>query len=868
MRRGRGQPRLEDRDFADRCRPWSGSAWEVHAIVRLDDGRRIELRQDLADLAHCSATDADFGRDVSGEILNEGTPDAARWIGLDRESFLSVACVRQTEVQRVVDDAAYLQDELQRAAASATRDATAAEAISRIEDFQRENVGQDRAHSTKPLQHAKTRLMAAETALASAREKHASWLTVEAQALELRKRASDEDRRRRMFLALRARKDVEGWRGKLERARQLTARYPGGQPAPLPADETLAGDVAAALSEWESRPQVPVLTGETATDIRSEIEALPSMPSGHLLPAIEIVDARNAYERAAQALDLHDQHRTSEVQVRDAKGLTPDQLRDLARALETSIPSPDARREAEYAEARSRFEAAEPFGSRPLVAGLALVTVAGGLGLWASGRPLIGSALVGSGVLALVWLAFRSGGLRRRRALEQLRGVEAQVLSQREAAEAARKNESAARAQIATLELPTDVKGLRELADKLVLAEGHRRNVAEWSKTHEALRSQVDASRQTLAQLLRLQGIEVLTDLLEGYKEYARACQLRAEQATRAAKRQPLERQLAARDAAEQAVRDATARRSSAERTILATAKRCGQETHDVMSAIGELRRWQAVRKETLSTFDVASREFAELNALLAAGTLEDLERQNVERERQSATLAAEFEPLPDGTADVNLDDEIGRCDKIAHDASHAATVAETQARERARSLPSVAEAEEALVSAQGEFDRVTLLSRTLTLALEFLRGAEERVNRDIAPTLAAALRQWLPDVTQGRYTEARVDPSDLKVQVLGPDHEWREAQRLSHGTAEQIYLLLRVVLAERLAVTGETCPLILDDVLVQCDRVRTRALLDVISAVSRTRQVILLTQEEEVLQWAQQHVVEPDRLVMLPGIS
>ena len=287
------------------------------------------------------------------------------------------------------------------------------------------------------------------------------------------------------------------------------------------------------------------------------------------------------------------------------------------------------------------------------------------------------------------------------------------------------------------------------------------------------------------------------------------------------------------------------------------------------MSAIGELRRWQAVRKETLSTFDVASREFAELNALLAGGTLEDLDRQTVERERQSAALAAEFEPLSGGTADVNLDDEVGGCERIAHDASHAATVAETQARERARGLPSVAEAEEALAPAQGEFDRVTLLSRTLTLALEFLRGAQERVNRDIAPTLAAALRQWLPDVTSGAvWTDARVDPSDLNVQVLGPDHEWREAQRLSHGTAEQIYLLLRVVLAERLAVTGETCPLILDDVLVQCDRVRTRALLSVLLAVSRTRQIILLTQEEEVLQWAQQNLVEPDRLVMLPGLS
>jgi len=86
--------------------------------------------------------------------------------------------------------------------------------------------------------------------------------------------------------------------------------------------------------------------------------------------------------------------------------------------------------------------------------------------------------------------------------------------------------------------------------------------------------------------------------------------------------------------------------------------------------------------------------------------------------------------------------------------------------------------------------------------------------------------------------------------------------------TAEQIYLLLRVVLAERLTTAGETCPLLLDDVLVQCDQARKRALLNIILAISRTQQVILFMQEQEVLQWAQQNVVSPDQLVMLPGTS
>jgi uncharacterized protein YhaN len=153
-------------------------------------------------------------------------------------------------------------------------------------------------------------------------------------------------------------------------------------------------------------------------------------------------------------------------------------------------------------------------------------------------------------------------------------------------------------------------------------------------------------------------------------------------------------------------------------------------------------------------------------------------------------------------------------------------------------------------------------------MALDFLRKAEERVHRDIAPVLAAGIRKWLPGVTQNRYTDARVDPRDLSVHILGPDGEWRDVRQLSHGTIEQVYLLLRVVLAERLATTGETCPMILDDVLVQSDLARKRTLLDAIVSISQSRQMILFTQEEEVLRWAQTNVTAPSRVVVLPTPS
>ncbi len=138
---------------------------------------------------------------------------------------------------------------------------------------------------------------------------------------------------------------------------------------------------------------------------------------------------------------------------------------------------------------------------------------------------------------------------------------------------------------------------------------------------------------------------------------------------------------------------------------------------------------------------------------------------------------------------------------------------------EMQRDLPDVAEAEEGLAEAAGELARVTDLQEVLAESTRLLRAAEERVHRDLAPILAAAITRWLPRVSGGAYTDASVDPADLSVRVKeASSGRWRSALLLSEGTREQIYLLLRVAMAQQLATTGETAPLLLDEVTVQAD--------------------------------------------------
>jgi uncharacterized protein YhaN len=179
-----------------------------------------------------------------------------------------------------------------------------------------------------------------------------------------------------------------------------------------------------------------------------------------------------------------------------------------------------------------------------------------------------------------------------------------------------------------------------------------------------------------------------------------------------------------------------------------------------------------------------------------------------------------------------------------------------------------IAGCEEDLSAAEGELARLKRLGETLDRTRDFLQQARDRVHRRIAPQLVTSLERHLEQVTAGRYSNASVDPESLEVSLRAADDQWRGATRLSHGTAEQVYLLLRVALAEQFTAPGEVCPILLDDVTVHFDARRKIAVLETLRAISRERQVVVFTQEAAVLEWAGATLFGPhERVVRLPGV-
>ena len=170
LRRGRGANTLADRKVITRNQPWSGAEWRVGARISLDGGEELTIGWDL-DAKIATVIDS-LGRDRSNEWMHDGAVDLAKLVGLDRESFLATASVRQSDLLGIRENPDKLQDLLQRAAATGGVDATASAALAAIDRFAQENVGLDRSNSSKPLAAAKRALAKALQESEDANEDH------------------------------------------------------------------------------------------------------------------------------------------------------------------------------------------------------------------------------------------------------------------------------------------------------------------------------------------------------------------------------------------------------------------------------------------------------------------------------------------------------------------------------------------------------------------------------------------------------------------------------------------------------------------------------------------------------------------------
>ncbi|MGN0978504.1 MAG: ATP-binding protein [Faecousia sp.] len=129
-----------------------------------------------------------------------------------------------------------------------------------------------------------------------------------------------------------------------------------------------------------------------------------------------------------------------------------------------------------------------------------------------------------------------------------------------------------------------------------------------------------------------------------------------------------------------------------------------------------------------------------------------------------------------------------------------------------------------------------------LTIALETLADARAELQRRFAPRIAKRAQELLSAMTGGRYHSLAMG-EDFSLQAgAGEEDTLRDCFWRSDGTVDQLYLALRLAVAEEL--TPEA-PLILDDALVRFDDDRMKAAVEILKTMAENRQVICFTCQE-----------------------
>lgn len=142
----------------------------------------------------------------------------------------------------------------------------------------------------------------------------------------------------------------------------------------------------------------------------------------------------------------------------------------------------------------------------------------------------------------------------------------------------------------------------------------------------------------------------------------------------------------------------------------------------------------------------------------------------------------------------------------------------------------------------QEELDRRRAEYDALGAALAALEQAHSGLQARFSPALNRRAGELLAALTGGKYDKVALTQ---QFEALAEEHDGlqpRRALTLSQGTADQLYLAVRLAVCELVLPAEEPCPLVLDDALANFDDGRCALALEALARLGEERQILLFT--------------------------
>jgi uncharacterized protein YhaN len=254
------------------------------------------------------------------------------------------------------------------------------------------------------------------------------------------------------------------------------------------------------------------------------------------------------------------------------------------------------------------------------------------------------------------------------------------------------------------------------------------------------------------------------------------------------------------------------------------------EEAHAILERAATARDLRAVIDDADARLDAAAGASPErrsaATALLAVADPSGWKRQATELRRR-------------------LDEASDDRDRCLHD--QAAVQREVDALTTSADVPTC---ELRVAGLEAELVEAVTAWASLTLAHQMVEGTLAKYQRERQPDVVKRAAALFAHVTGGDYVRLEVRDND----VFAIDHAEREvpAHLLSQGAREQLYLCMRVALAESFAKTT-ALPLLLDDITVNADARRQHQLSELLVTVADTQQVFAFTCHDSVVEQLRQ---------------
>lgn len=206
--------------------------------------------------------------------------------------------------------------------------------------------------------------------------------------------------------------------------------------------------------------------------------------------------------------------------------------------------------------------------------------------------------------------------------------------------------------------------------------------------------------------------------------------------------------------------------------------------------------------------------------------------------------------PPPDAARLAAVEREASVAQERATAARRASDNLRSRIEATAGALPSLADLEDDRVAVRAARDRALHQIAALERAGDLIDAARREVHGSVAPRLAEAVSTRLDLLTGPRYHGLNVDIESFAVSLASAERDQMvPLDLLSHGTRDQVSLLLRLGLCELLGRDAEPLPLLLDEAMTASDPVRRAGLLRFLVDLSATNQVVLTATDPRVVE-------------------